>query len=148
MIPLLAAGAVAVVATGGAGGGYYLAAVLGAIFAGVLVLMALSIPRHVRIDPAGIEIVCAAEVTIIPSAEIASVEWIDRLPIGAALPAGCMVGFGGYCGYWLSPRTLRPFKIYATQRGPALLVRRKSGCPIVVGGFEVDKDTAPFPQGV
>jgi len=138
VIPLLAAGSVAAVAVGGAEGGYYFAAVLGAIFAAVLVLMALSIPRHVRIDPAGIEIVCAAEVTIIPSAEIASVEWLDRLPRALALPGGCMIGFGGYCGYWLSTRTLRPFKIYATQRGgPALLVSRKSGCQIVIGGFEV-----------
>lgn len=114
---------------------YYLPAVVSAIFLAIIILMVLSIPRYVKIGAAGIEIVCVTEVTIIPSNQIASVEWIEKLPLRGSIPIGCMIGFGGYCGYWFSLWSFRPFKMYASQNDRALLIKRKDGCDIIVGGF-------------
>lgn len=102
--------------------------------------MTLSIPRYVKIAPEGIEIVCVTETTIIPLSEIASVEWIEELPLRRSVPLWCMIGFGGYCGYWLSLKTFRPFKIYASRNGKALLVRRVDGCDIIAAGFYAAED--------
>jgi hypothetical protein len=133
-IPLIFGGVVAWMALEG-DGAYYLAAVTATVLLALAILMMLSIPRYVNIGAQGIEIVCLMEVKMIPSAEIASIEWIDRLPLRGSLPIGCMAGFGGYCGYWFSLRTLRPFKIYASQRVKPLLVRRRGKCDIITGGF-------------
>ena len=113
-IYLLAFVAIAVVLLLIYDGGYMLAWGVGLIVA-IVALMALSIPRRVKLTDEGVEIYCISDFTSIEYSDIASVRKVERGETKWFVPLFAGVGFFGYYGYFLDLKKLDILKIYASK---------------------------------
>lgn len=91
----------------------------------VVALCVLSIPRHIRIDEASIEIHCILEMTEIELIDVASVERIERQQIKWLVPTLASYGLFGYYGYYLDLRTLDRVHVYATKWTDLVMITDK-----------------------
>lgn len=108
-----------------------------AIIIGLIIcFMLMSVPQYIEVAKHGITLFCLMEVTIIEGDDIQSIEWHDVLQWRNSIPIAAMLGFGGYCGYWLSLSRLSFYKIYATNRKRCIRIRRRYNCDIIVGGIK------------
>ena len=95
-------------------GGYMLAWGVSLIVA-LVALMALSIPRRVRLTDESIEIYCISDYTNIEYSEIATVRKVEKGETKWFIPLFAGVGFFGYYGYFFNLRKLEVIKIYASK---------------------------------
>lgn len=95
--------------------GGYISAWFLSITVAIIALCVLSIPRHIRIDDARVEIHCILEMTEIELIDIVSVERVERREMRWALPIMASHGLFGYFGYYLNLRTLDWVRVYASQ---------------------------------
>lgn len=91
----------------------------------IVALCVLSIPRHIRIDEASIEIHCILEMTEIELIDVASVERVERQQIKWLVPTLASHGLFGYYGYYLNLRTLDRVHVYATKWSDLVLITDK-----------------------
>ena len=91
----------------------------------VVALCVLSIPRHIRIDEASIEIHCILEMTEIELIDVASVERVERQQIKWLVPTLASFGLFGYYGYYLDLRTLDRVHVYATKWSDLVMITDK-----------------------
>ena len=91
----------------------------------IVALCVLSIPRHIRIDEASIEIHCILEMTEIELIDVASVERIERQQIKWLVPTLASYGLFGYYGYYLNLRTLDRVHVYATKWSDLVMITDK-----------------------
>ena len=91
----------------------------------VVALCVLSIPRHIRIDEASIEIHCILEMTEIELIDVASVERVERQQIKWLVPTLASFGLFGYYGYYLDLRTLDRVHVYATKWTDLVMITDK-----------------------
>ncbi len=91
----------------------------------VVALCVLSIPRHIRIDEASIEIHCILEMTEIELIDVASVERVERQQIKWLVPTLASYGLFGYYGYYLNLRTLDRVHVYATKWSDLVMITDK-----------------------
>lgn len=91
----------------------------------VVALCVLSIPRHIRIDEASIEIHCILEMTEIELIDVASVERVERQQIKWLVPTLASYGLFGYYGYYLDLRTLDRVHVYATKWSDLVMITDK-----------------------
>lgn len=91
----------------------------------VVALCVLSIPRHIRIDEASIEIHCILEMTDIELIDVASVERVERQQIKWLVPTLASYGLFGYYGYYLDLRTLDRVHVYATKWSDLVMITDK-----------------------
>ncbi len=91
----------------------------------VVALCVLSIPRHIRIDEASIEIHCILEMTEIELIDVASVERVERQQIKWLVPTLASYGLFGYYGYYLDLRTLDRVHVYATKWTDLVMITDK-----------------------
>ncbi|MDR0509586.1 MAG: hypothetical protein LBH06_00660 [Rikenellaceae bacterium] len=96
------------------GSSYYSAWLLSNI-AAVAGLYILSIPRHVAVTEAGVEIHCLVELTILNYDDLRSVRRVGREELKYCIPLLGSYGFFGYYGYYFNLRDWSVFKIYASE---------------------------------
>lgn len=88
----------------------------------VMVLLALSIPRSIRLTDDALEVRCVVEITQIPFRhikEIRRAEWGEFRPF---VPVFGSPGVMGWFGYWLQVDEWSMVKVYATRRTGLVLI--------------------------
>ena len=95
--------------------GEYLPVWFASIALAVVILVALSIPRSIRITSDALEISCLVEITHIPWEHIRSARRIDRTELRPLIPVFASPGFFGWFGYWLDLQSWDIVRIYATS---------------------------------
>lgn len=95
--------------------GGYLSAWFSSCIIALLLLMALSIPRKIRLNKELLRIDCLMDMTEIPIADIASVRRVERNEMKGMIPlfGGC--GFFGYYGHYLDVIQVERVRIYASE---------------------------------
>lgn len=83
------------------------------LFAAIVLLLAMSIPRFVEITHSAIEVHCLIEITHIPVEEIKSVKLLEQQHMRWCIPIAGVFGIFGYYGYYLNLREWDMFKLYA-----------------------------------
>lgn len=105
--------------------GGYISAWFLSVTVAVIALCVLSIPRHIRIDDASIEIHCILEMTEIELIDVASVERVERRRVKWLVPVVASFGLFGYYGFYLNLRSLDWVRVYASQWDNLVLVTDK-----------------------
>uniref|UniRef100_UPI004055D18E PH domain-containing protein n=1 Tax=Alistipes sp. TaxID=1872444 RepID=UPI004055D18E len=95
-------------------GGYLSAWFTSSILA-LLLLMALSIPRKVRLSPERLCIDCLMDITELPLREIASVRLLPKNESRGFIPLFGGYGFFGYYGHYLDIIQVERVKVYASE---------------------------------
>lgn len=95
--------------------GEYLSAWFISCVGALLILMALSIPRQIIIDPERVEVRCLLDITEVERAEITSVRRITPQEMRLIIPlfGGC--GFFGYYGHFFDLKHFERIRIYASE---------------------------------
>ncbi len=78
-------------------------------------LVALSIPRSIRVTKEAVEIRCLVEITHITYNHFRSVRRMERADLKPFIPTFASVGVGGYFGYWLDIKNWDLVKVYASS---------------------------------
>lgn len=95
--------------------GGYLSAWFSSCILAMLLLMALSIPRKIRLSNNSLSIVCLMDITELPLAEIASIRPVDRSEMKGIIPLFGGFGFFGYYGHYLDVIQVERVRIYASE---------------------------------
>lgn len=96
--------------------GSYLPAWISILFASIIFIIILSIPRSVVVTSSNIEIHCIMELTVIARDEIHSITPTNRKALRYCIPYYGAWGIFGYYGYYLNLRNFKTLKLFATQR--------------------------------
>ncbi len=105
--------------------GGYISAWFLSITVAVVALCVLSIPRHIRVDEASVEIHCILEMTEIELIDVASVEPIERQQIKWLVPTIASYGLFGHYGFYFDLRTLDWVRVYATKWSNLVMITDK-----------------------
>ena len=95
--------------------GGYLSAWFTSSIAALLLLMALSIPRKIRLNEERLRIDCLMDITELPLAEIASVRALPEREHRGFIPLFGGYGFFGFYGHYLDIIQLERIKVYASE---------------------------------
>ncbi len=95
--------------------GEYLSAWFSSSILALLILLALSIPRKLRLNADRLRIDCLMDMTEVPMNEIAFVRRVDRAEMRSMIPLFGGWGFFGYYGYYLDVIQVDRVKIYASE---------------------------------
>lgn len=95
--------------------GGYLSAWFSSCILALLLLMALSIPRKIRLNEERLRIDCLMDLTEIPLEEILSVRRLDNREMRGVLPLLGGFGFFGYYGYYLDVVQVEVVRLYASE---------------------------------
>ncbi len=95
--------------------GGYLSAWFSSCIVALLLLMALSIPRKIRLNDERLCIDCLMDITEVPLKEIASVRPIERSEMKGIIPLLGGFGFFGYYGHYLDIIQVERVRIYASE---------------------------------
>lgn len=95
--------------------GGYLSAWFASCVGALLVLMALSIPRKIVVEPTRIEVRCLLDITELERKDIVAVRPIEPREMRWVFPlfGGC--GFFGYYGYFFDLKHFERIRIYASE---------------------------------
>ncbi len=95
--------------------GEYLSAWFISCVGALLVLMALSIPRHIILDDEKLEVRCLLDLTELSREEIVSARKVGKQEMRYIIPlfGGC--GFFGYYGHFLDLKHFERIRIYASE---------------------------------
>lgn len=83
----------------------------------LVALLALSIPRFIKISPTNIEIHCVMELSAISIAEVASVKSASSSEMKWCIPIPMfgIYGLFGYYGYYFDLRNMKLIKLYCSE---------------------------------
>lgn len=95
--------------------GGYLSAWFTSSIVALLLLMALSIPRKIRLNKERLCIDCLMDITEIPLSEISSVRLLPAKEQRGFIPLFGGYGFFGYYGYYLDVVQIERIRIYASE---------------------------------
>ncbi|MBE6195713.1 MAG: hypothetical protein E7137_01290 [Rikenellaceae bacterium] len=95
--------------------GGYLSAWFSSCIVALLLLMALSIPRKIRLNDERLCIDCLMDITELPLSEIASVRPVERSEMKGIIPLLGGFGFFGYYGHYLDVIQVERVRIYASE---------------------------------
>lgn len=95
--------------------GGYLSAWFSSCFLALLLLMALSIPRKIRLSDERLRVDCLMDMTEIPLEEILSVRRLDKREMRGVIPLLGGFGFFGYYGYYLDVVQVEMVRLYASE---------------------------------
>lgn len=96
--------------------GSYLPAWISILFASIIFIIVLSVPRSVVVTSSNIEIHCIMELTVIALGEIHSITPINRKALRYCVPYYGAWGIFGYYGFYLNLRNFKTLKLFATER--------------------------------
>jgi hypothetical protein len=119
--------------------GEYLPVWFASIAFAVMLLVALSIPRNIRITPGAVEIRCLVEITHISYNHIRSVRRVERAEFRHFVPVFASPGFFGYFGYWLDLQNWDFVKVYATSWQGLVLIEDIYEQRYLVGANDPDR---------
>ena len=102
--------------------GAYLPAWFSSLAVAFLALIALSIPRSIRVTDQAVEIRCLIEITHITYGHIKSVKRVEKSELQPLVPAFASPGFCGWFGYWLDVRNWDFIKVYATSWADLVMI--------------------------
>ena len=97
--------------------GSYVSAWLFALFISIILICALSIPRHIDVSDDCVEICCIMELTVINIEDVSRVRTIQTEDMQKCIPIWGSFGFFGYFGYFFNFRTMELIKMYARSWG-------------------------------
>lgn len=95
--------------------GGYLSAWFTSCLGALLLLMALSIPRRIRLDDRMLRVECLLDLTEVPLDEIAAVRAVPREEMRGIIPLFGGLGFFGYYGHYLDVIQVERVTLYASE---------------------------------
>lgn len=126
--------------------GGYISAWFLSVTVAVIALCVLSIPRHIRVDDASVEIHCILEMTEIELIDVASVERIERCEIKWLIPTLASFGWFGFYGFYFNLRTLDWVHVYASEWSNLVMITDKYEQQYLVSCDEPDRLVATIEE--